>query len=100
MNFGNLYGLYRFNISGANDSEHYYRTSKLQLSGLGRNLLFWIPSTFGNISEANCFVTLKIYQEIGLDGVSLSLIFHVYNYQGWGEIAIYRFTLFDKYGLI
>ena len=46
-----------------------------------------IPSTFGNISDANGFETHKLYQEIGLGGVSSSFEFHVYNYQGWGEIA-------------
>ena len=60
---------------------------------VGEKFAFFDSSTIGNISDANGFIMLKIYQEIGLGGVSLSLKFHVYNCQGWGEIAIFRFPI-------
>ena len=58
---------------------------------MGRNSQFGIPLSFGNISDANGFVKLKIDQAIGISALSLSLKFHFYNYQGWGEIVIFRF---------
>ena len=56
---------------------------------MGKLLKFkWIRF---NISGANCFVRLKIDQDVARETLSIIIKFQSYNCRGWGEIRNFGF---------